>query len=235
MNTKHTAFRAPRAVLLALSLLLPCVLAPARAGAQTPGTPTPVSPPPAPDAQPPASPTTTPPETPAPSTEPAPRPAPDEPRHSHHIAIGLDLGLFEPTSSHARDRFGNSWFSAGIGIGNIQKATEKGRIGFFLTTIYRKKGDNHAFLAPVGIEYRRALARGTDTVPYVGLSGDLDLVDLRSPVDNVHSGLRTSGGGSVFIGTTFSEQGFLEARYIAAGKVKGFDLSGFNLTAGVRF
>lgn len=72
-------------------------------------------------------------------------------------------------------------------------------------------------------------------IPYYGLSADLVAVDLRSPEDNVHSGFRLTEGGSALLGTTIGKSGFVEGKYTAIGKVKGFDLSGIKLAVGIRF
>ncbi len=71
--------------------------------------------------------------------------------------------------------------------------------------------------------------------PITASTGDLELADLRSGDYNVHSGLRTGVGGSVLAGVNFGDSGYLEARYLVVSRIKSFDLSGFNLTAGYRF
>jgi hypothetical protein len=38
----------------------------------------------------------------------------------------------------------------------------------------------------------------------------------------------------VFVGTTLGETSYLEARYLFASKIRGFDLSGLYVTAGFR-
>jgi hypothetical protein len=68
-----------------------------------------------------------------------------------------------------------------------------------------KRGDNRATLVPLGLSYRRALSAGTGAIPYAGAGVNLYFVDLRVPADNVDSGIRTAGGGSLFVGSTFGE------------------------------
>ncbi len=219
---------------LALMLALP-------AAAQTPtDTPPAATAPavPAPD-------TTT---NPTPSTAPAtpsttepvdasPPPAPPQPeaKHRPRFRLGPEVGVFFLTSGKARSQFGNSAVSIGLGLGSIAQASTQGRMALDLQIQYQTRGGNHLFIAPLGIAYRKALNAGGPNVAYVGATVDLDFVDIRSGDYNVHSGVRTAFGASPLIGISFGDSGFLEARYLYVSRVKGFDLSGLNLSAGFRF
>jgi len=78
--------------------------------------------------------------TPAPSTEP-----PAEPEHHKRgLVLGINGGLFTPTSGKARDRFGNTWWSAGIGIGSVPKVTGHGNWDIDLRTQYQTAGVDDA-------------------------------------------------------------------------------------------
>lgn len=178
-----------------------------------------------------------------PSAEPKPA---DEKKHGFQIPkIGVDYDIFLPSSGKTRSRFGNSWGGIGVGVGRPDRPSGGGRISFDFSTEYKKSGDDHAFVAPVGVSYRRAFnpsdlvesAEGDKHtfIPYYGVSADLVVVDLHSVEDNVHSRFRLSEGGSVLIGTTIGSSGFVEAKYMAIAKVQGFDLSGTKLVVGVRF
>ena len=171
------------------------------------------------------------PETTAPETT-APAPAP---KSSNRFRIGPEVGVFFLTSGKARSQFGNSAISLGIGLGSIAQATTRGRLALDLQIQYQTKNGNHLFLAPLGIAYRKALNQGGPNVAYAGVTADLDFVDIRSADYNVHSGVRTAFGASPLIGVSFGDSGFLEARYLYVSRVKGFDLSGLNLSAGYRF
>jgi hypothetical protein len=182
---------------------------------------------------------------PLPSAE-TPTPKPEEPKptdnkHGFQIPkIGIDYDFFLPSSGKTRDRFGKSWGGIGIGIGRPDQPSGAGRISFDFSTEYKKSGDNHAFVAPIGVSYRRAfnpddLTRSSTFIPYYGISADLVVVDLHSVEDNVHSRFRLSEGGSVLIGTTIGASGFVEGKYTAIAKVQGFDLSGIRLAVGIRF
>ncbi len=167
-------------------------------------------------------------------------PPPKGPRY-RQFSIGPEVGLFLPTDSKTRNRFGDSWFSIGIGIGDIIPPKRGGDLSLDLNVISQAGDNRHAYLIPVGVQYRQALNRSqtvnsaSSVVPYIGVSADVVFADVRSPIDDAHSGLRTTGGGSVFIGTSLSTRAFVEARYLAVGSTEHFNLSGFDLSAGFRF
>lgn len=213
---------------LALMLAMPAALA------QTPNTP-PAPPPataPAPTDTAPVNPT---PSTAPQTTAPEPPPAPEPQKKRNRFRIGPEIGVYFLTSSKARSQFGNSAISLGLGLGSIAQASTRGRLALDLQVQYQTRSGNHLFLAPLGIAYRKALNQGGPNVAYVGATVDLDFVDIRSGDYNVHSGVRTAFGASPLIGVSFGDSGFLEARYLYVSRIKGFDLSGLNLSAGYRF
>lgn len=199
-----------------------------------------------PDATPPAAPapaTAAPPApvNPTPSTAPVSS-APDTPaapqpdaKPRSRFRIGPEVGVYFLTSGKARNEFGNSAVSLGLGLGSIAQASTQGRLALDLQVQYQTRNGNHLFLAPLGIAYRKALNSGTANVTYVGVTADLDFVDIRAGDYGVHSGVRTAFGASPLVGVSFGDSGFLEARYLYVSRVKGFDLSGLNLSAGYRF
>jgi hypothetical protein len=151
------------------------------------------------------------------------------------IKFGPDIGVFIPTSSKTINRFGGAWYAVGIGIGSVEAASSHGSWGLDLNIVSRYGSNSHIFVAPLGVQYTKALTNSGSSVPYVGASADLVFVDIRSPQDNVHSGFNETAGGSAFIGSTLGTHAYVEARYLLNGNVKGFDTSGVNLTAGARF
>ena len=171
----------------------------------------------------------------APETTPPPAAPQPEPKHRNRFRIGPEVGVYLLTSGKARSQFGNSAVSLGIGLGSIAQAPTQGRLALDLQVQYQTRNGNHMFLAPLGLAYRKALNQGGPNVAYVGVTADLDFVDIRSGEYNVHSGVRTAFGASPLIGVSFGDTGFLEARYLYVSRVKGFDLGGLNLSAGFRF
>ncbi len=205
----------------------PATVTPAPTDTTPPTTPAPVDAPPM-NPTPSTAPQTTVPETTAP-------PAPEPAKRSNRFRIGPEIGVYFLTSNKARSQFGNSAISLGLGLGSIAQASTRGRVALDLQVQYQTRSGNHMFLAPLGIAYRKALNQGGPNVAYVGATADLDFVDIRSADYNVHSGVRTAFGASPLIGVSFGDSGFLEARYLYVSRIKGFDLSGLNLSAGFRF
>jgi len=206
----------------------PTATTPAPADPNAPATPTPSD----------GTTTTAPPTDTAPPTGTPPEsnnPASSSPKRQSRFRIGPEVGVYLPTSSKARDQFGSSWLTIGLGIGSIGRVAPQGQTSFDLQVLYQSKNGNHVFLAPVGIGYRLAVSQSGQNTLYVGATADVYLADLRSGDYDVHSGLRTGFGGSALVGANFGDSGFLEARYLAVSRIKGFDLSGLNLTAGYRF
>ena len=223
---------------LALLLAMPGAMA------QTPDTappappvttaPVPTDTPPAPVDTAPVNPT---PSTAPVSTAPETPPVPAEPQQKkrNRFRIGPEVGVYFLTSGKARSQFGNSAVSIGLGLGSIAQAPTQGRLALDLQVQYQTRNGNHLFLAPLGIAYRKGLNQGGPNRVYVGATVDLDFVDIRSGDYDVHSGVRTAFGASPLIGVTLGDSGFLEARYLYVSRIKGFDLSGLNLSAGFRF
>ncbi len=156
-------------------------------------------------------------------------------KKSNRFQIGPEVGVYLPTSAKTRNEFGGSWFTIGLGLGSINQVRAQGQVAFDLQVLYQQKNGNHVFLAPVGVSYRTAVSQSGGNTVYVGAAADLYLADLRAQDYDVHSGLRTGFGGSVLAGVNFGDSAFLEARYLAVSRIKGFDLSGLDLTAGYRF
>lgn len=156
---------------------------------------------------------------------------------SNRFRLGPEVGVYLPTNSRTRDRFGAAWLSLGLGFGPITGVTSKGQLGFDLSLNYQQHEGNRVFLLPLGLGYRVALTQNPEskTVPYAGVTGDVYLADVRSIPDNIHSGIRAGGGGSVLLGVNFGESGNLEARYQFVSHIQSFDFSGLSLRAGYRF
>jgi hypothetical protein len=185
----------------------------------------------------PAPPVETPPNPPA-QLAPPPSPSPSEESEGRQkrLRFGPQVGIYLPTDARARDRFGTSWSNVGFGIGNISDIHQNRRLALDISFISNSRGDSKVFLAPIGLAYSIGLGNQTrSTAAYTGISANLVIASLRSDSDNLPTRTNVTGGAAVFLGNRFSESGYIEARYNAMGKVRGFDLSGINLTAGLRF
>jgi hypothetical protein len=147
------------------------------------------------------------------------------------------VGLYLPTSSKTRDRFGKSWFSFGVAFGGVGEADPHGRFEPDISFVYRKSGDDKLFMVPLGVGYRKSLSRdpAAKSSTYVGASADAILAQVRSAIDGVDTGTKVVAGGSLFVGVNLRDNAYIEARYRVSSKVGGFDLSGAQLSAGFRF
>jgi hypothetical protein len=161
--------------------------------------------------------------------------------------FGANVGTYLPTSASVRARFGGNWFSFSPGLGMVlpppmprlmpdfSLATKKRTIGAF---------NNRAFLALLGAQYQIPLFKLTPVegqalrlpllLPYAGASVGAVYANLRSGADGIN-GSGFAPTGSVYIGTSVGLNGFFEARWRGMGRVRGFNLSGLDLGAGIRF
>jgi hypothetical protein len=179
-------------------------------------TPPPTNPPTAP----------APPETPTPEQEKKPR---------RRLVIGPTIGYYFPSSARARDAFGNNFQNFGLGVGRIRPVSENGAISFDFSVVNGRNSGSRAFVIPLGVSYIRGFIPSSRVKPYAGVSLNLFITDLRSDRYDIDSGIRTASGGSLFVGTTFSERLNLQARYYGLTPIRGINLSGWNLSAGYRF
>ena len=177
-------------------------------------------------------------EAPPPEETPAPPadtlPPPSRAAQKRGFSIGPEVGVFLPSSGTTRDAFGNAWFNYGLGFGVIQSSDRKGRVNFDFNLLGNSRGVNRAYIAPIGVSYRRALSDGASR-PYIGASANIVPTYLRADNYGVPSRLRVTGGGSVFAGYTFRSAAYLQARYYGTGNSAGFNFSGLSLAAGFRF
>lgn len=157
-----------------------------------------------------------------------------EPYHPR-LDLGPEAGIYLPVSGKAQDRFGASWLSLGVGFGGIVQPRARGTISGDFALLNAQSGDNHAWLVPVGVSDRWAIAGSASSRLYVGASASLYFTDIRSDEDGVASRIRSSWGGSAFAGVAFGRQGFVEARFSGVSRIRGIDLSGVSISAGYRF
>ena len=169
--------------------------------------------------------------------QPAPSPAPKTEAPRKRIRFGPQLGVYLPTNGKTQDRFGKNWTNIGIGIGSISDIHRSGRLALDIDFISNSRNsEEKIFLAPIGLAYSVGLGKQDGSAAaYAGVSANLVVASLRSDQDRLPTRTSATGGASVFLGTRFSESGYAEVRYNGIAKIRGFDLSGINLTAGFRF
>ena len=241
-------FAAPPLAAFALATVAALCAAPVQAQTPEPGQPAPPPPTePGQPAPPPQTPQPTAPGQPAPRTlgQPDPPPAnpqpapPEEEKPRRRGTIGPEVGFYFPINSTTRDAFGSTWVNYGLGFRPISLASRKGLLGFDLNIISTTGTGRRALLIPANIIYKRAIGGGSTPgvgiTPYAGVATGLLIADLRSDNYNVHSGFRGGFGGTFLLGVTVDTKFFVEARYQAFSKIKGFNLSGIGLSTGIRF
>ena len=148
--------------------------------------------------------------------------------------IGLKIGQYRYTSAQTRDTFNGNSLSISPTYSRPIEADTKGRLRFDFSFNSSSEGDNRLIMVPVGVGYRRTAGQG-ETLPYFGGSLNLAPVYLKVPDQNKDGKLSLAAGGSAFVGVQFKQRYILEARYFLLSKVRGYDVSGFDLSAGLRF
>jgi hypothetical protein len=162
----------------------------------------------------------------------------EEPRRKKRFQLGLDVGAFFPTSRKTRDRFGGTWYSIGPGFSAVRRAGEKGRIGLDIDLMSQSKNGNRALLIPAGVSFTRALGKVDEeksSHPFVGASLLAIPARIRSAPDGVDDNFKLGAGAAAFVGTTFGERAFVEARYMVTTRISGFSFSGASVRVGYRF
>jgi hypothetical protein len=151
------------------------------------------------------------------------------------FSVGPQVGVFLPSSGKTANRFGDTWFSLGVGFGRYSDREDRGRITADFDLFQQSHGSNHAFLLPVGLAYEQGLGRSGRAAPYVGLSANAVLTDIRSDQDGIASRYRMAYGGSAFAGVNYGPHAQFEVRYYALSRVRSLDLSGLSVQSGYRF
>ncbi|HEY3298614.1 MAG TPA: hypothetical protein VGK34_08170 [Armatimonadota bacterium] len=148
-----------------------------------------------------------------------------------HWKILPTFNTYFPTSSKTKDTFGSTWPSVGFVIAGAVNDRIYDKLEFHVDGILRSHHSNHAYLFPAGIVYTTRAKKMKALSPFVGASADVYFVNLRVPEENLDSSWKTTVGGSVFAGVDINRNLSIKAAYLAAPKVRGYDVSGFNLTA----
>jgi|GEM_PF-2139341 len=179
------------------------------------------------------------------STQDQPASAPDQPeaaqpKRKWRLQIGPEASLYLPAAAKTQKEFGKQWLMISFGIGKLDAPPSKGELSLSLQAGYQKKGKNEVTLAPVEVEFRQPLANGHDSdpngpKPYIGAGGGITLTSMKVPSAGIASRIRSAPGGSVFLGVQWNRQAYIEARYHRMGSIRGYDFSGFDLSAGMRF
>ena len=174
----------------------------------------------------------------------APAPTEPEPTPLKVPYLGLNVGTFVPTSALTRSRFGGNWQTFSPGLGTVLPSLKPTRLpDFSLATRRRSVGgfNNKAFLVLLGIQQQWPLftlsedaTRLPTFLPYAGVGAGATYANLRSGADNVN-GSAFGASASAYVGTSIGLNAFIEARYRLLSPIKGFNLSGTQVSIGLRF
>lgn len=147
---------------------------------------------------------------------------------------GVEVGFFRFSSKATSDTFGGNGISISPAFGAIRAATKRGDVRPDFSFNLSRSNGNTLIFVPIGARYEKALSDKTNQ-PYVGAS--LNVAPAYSKIKTLNQGgkFQLAGGGSAFAGYNLGNRFNIEARYFALSKVRGFDLSHFEIAAGVRF
>jgi len=149
------------------------------------------------------------------------------------IALKPGASAFLPASTKVQNLFGSKWSDFGVSVGLRSEERDINRFELRADSILRKSGNNHAYLVPVGVGFKHRFSKSMKFSPYIGVGGSICGVDLQSNVGNLDTGIRAIGAGSAFLGVNMDTKFSVEANYYRFDKIKGYDLSGFRIYAGM--
>ena len=148
--------------------------------------------------------------------------------------LGIDGGVYFPSSSKTKAIFGSSLGSIGPGFGPVQVLKRKITPDF---DFIREKRATVLFagaklLVPIGPAPLSAQTAGF--APYSGLGVNLTYADIDAP----DAGIEDKGfgaGASAILGASFGQRFFGEARYRITSSAADFNFSGAQIVIGARF
>lgn len=121
------------------------------------------------------------------------KPAPAQNKRRRLPPLGLDIGVYIPTSSRTRQLFGSKWTSYGPGIGSVA-APGKGELKFEFDVLTASKGRNKAMIIPLFLEYRLPVFGGILPIPGGPPPGDKSADDAARGAGGPPSGDDKSSG-----------------------------------------
>ncbi|PQV64416.1 Outer membrane protein beta-barrel domain-containing protein [Abditibacterium utsteinense] len=152
--------------------------------------------------------------------------------------IGIDGGVFFPSSSKTKSVFGSNFKSFGPGFGSAQVLERKIYPDFDF--LREKRGDNRATILFAGAKILIPLGRAplsgqlAGFAPYSGAGVNLTYADIDAP----DAGVKDKGfgaGASAILGASFGQRFFVESRYRLTSSAANFNFSGAQLVVGARF
>jgi hypothetical protein len=146
------------------------------------------------------------------------------------------IGWYFPTNGKTKNAFGDSWTSWGIALnlealgGGIADWEIAGlRLQPYFNYFHTEKGDNDAYVIPVGLDARWDLGKWGVVSPYVGLGVAGYGIRFEDRGAGVDTGWRGAFGGRLMFGADITRWFNIQAAYNMISDVEGYDLSGFSV------
>ncbi len=149
------------------------------------------------------------------------------------IPIYIGGSLFFPTASSTQDAFGGTWPQLSVGWLDTEKPN-KWEFTFDLSS-FKCDDEYEARLIPLTIGVQHGIGSdGTKSVqPYVALRAGPYYGSVEAEALGI-SETRIGLNANAAVGVVIDKRYFVEGRYDHFGRVAGFDLGGFSVSAGVR-
>ena len=150
------------------------------------------------------------------------------------------ISWYLPTDSKTKDAFGNTWSGFGVTVNldalgltpNLSMGDLKlyPYFGYF----HGDKGNNDAYIIPVGIDARWGLMNEGVVKVYTGVGVAGYGVKFEDKDAGVDSGWRGAFGGRVMLGMDITKWFNIQAAYNVMTEVKGYDFNGVSIQGTIR-
>jgi len=149
------------------------------------------------------------------------------------IPVSIGCSFFFPTASSTRGAFGGTWPQLSVGRLETERPN-KWKATFDLAS-FKRDDAYEARLIPLTVGVQRGI--GSDSTkavqPYVALRAGPYYGRVEAEALGI-SETRIGINANAAVGVVLQERYFVEGRYDYLGRVAGFDLGGFSISAGVR-
>jgi hypothetical protein len=145
------------------------------------------------------------------------------------FGLGLDYGVYLPTSASLKTAFGKQWTRIGISPVSISKSKNT-RFDFDMNIISRSQNGNRLTMYVPSFGLVTGLKNEQDIAPYFALRGGPTYVDYRISSVSKREWLVNTNAE---LGFTVRDRLRFYARYDLFTKRNGLDFSGFSINASV--
>lgn len=147
--------------------------------------------------------------------------------------FGPKFGVYFPTSTAAKDAFGDTWVSFGIGAVGREGFRERTSIVYDFNILSRNANGNRLFALSPSVGYRFAFAGEDDSaIPYVAVRAGLSYFDyaIGSGVER-QAATQLGFNGNTEFGIQFEDRLTVFVRYDVFTNAGMFNFNGFTLAA----